>query len=205
MASQQSALRPLAAHLLSLGLADGDALPPLAEVAEAVGVTKRSVIRLLGDMRLAGALQENETVGQPPRVLCRDVIEWLASEEGAAQFKGASRSDAERVQERGSPEAWQVVISKFDEIINALRENTAEVKALRADLSGVRQNIQTEGAGVVAPLVSEIVARLGGAAAAASRLGVHGDTVRRLARGSQQAGVKMESKIKALAQELNIE
>lgn len=147
MPSQPSYLPNVVAHLASLGLGGGDPIPSNREIAEAIGVHRDSVKRLLRELRLAGVLHEGAAPGAPSILHRPEILAALATEQGMAQYRDGKRAAATSESSPthtagvanvgGGTEAWQLVLGRFDRIAASLeggeeltRELIAEVRAL---------------------------------------------------------------------------
>lgn len=256
MPSRPSYLSTVAAHLASLGLAEGESIPKASDIARAVGITKGGVKRLLRELREAGVLHEDtRTPGAPPIVHYPDILAALGTPEGMAQYRQGrqdAKDDAAAVADAvdvggavegdggapvaptppparkavslggGSPEAWQLVIGRFDRIVAALeggeeatRELLVEVRALPGRiaqavtdaLGGVRVPTQTPRTADpnTARMAAALVTHYGSAAKAGAALAINPSTLWNYARSKRQAPEVLAHKIAERCRELKIE
>lgn len=159
-----SNLPALVAHLLSLGLEDGDGIPRQREIVEALGLSLATVKRLTRDLRLAGVLTDaGVDPGDPPRIACIDRLRDLGTPEGMAHFRGekaevraVAAEGATPARGEGPAGAWELVLGRFDDIISTLGEVASTNRAVAALLNELPERIGA----VVAEEVAKALATL---------------------------------------------
>jgi DNA-binding Lrp family transcriptional regulator len=148
--SQPSYLPNIVAHLASLGLSEGKAIPSYREIAEVIGIHRDSAKRLLRELRVAGVLHEGAAPGAPAILHRPEILAALATPEGMAQYREGRRAvaeatprdpaksaAAEAVAGGGNNETLALLLGRLDRVAiglegseEASRELLAEIRAL---------------------------------------------------------------------------
>lgn len=132
-------IRSLCAHIGTLGLSDGDPLPHASALAEATGIPRRGVFKVLADLKDRGAISDHETPGHPPRVRLLDLIAEIGTAEGYARHVASAKEPGTDTPKAGSAGAWAEVMARVDTLSADLSVALEDIAASASALSALPQ------------------------------------------------------------------
>lgn len=151
-------IRSLCAHIGTLGLSDGDPLPHASALAEATGIPRRGVFKVLADLKDRGAISDHETPGHPPRVRLLDLIAEIGTAEGYARHVASAKEPGTDTPKAGSAGAWAEVMARVDTLSADLSVALEDIASSTATLSALPQMVAAL-PGLVEAAVERVVAR----------------------------------------------